>query len=175
MKNWKRGIKLAAVSTMCALVLSGCTKSSMVNHNVSKEADNFNVERKITVINVRNNQVLYELTGTFSMQNSDKNELTIISEVGKDIYKKDFIYLSEWTTYIVQDVSGADVDPYHYEVSILPESLVGGAVTPTLDCIGTFFISDMTVFSFPFCHIGTLFFALGFSLMMILDVCLVEK
>ena len=48
MKNWKRGIKLAAVSTMCALVLSGCTKSCMVNHNVSKEADNFNVERKIT-------------------------------------------------------------------------------------------------------------------------------
>lgn len=133
MKNWKRGIKLAAVSTMCVLVLSGCTKSCMVNHNVSKEADNFNVERKITVINVRNNQVLYELTGTFSMQNSDKNELTIISEVGKDIYKKDFIYLSEWTTYIVQDVSGADVDPYHYEVSILPESLVGSAVKPTLD------------------------------------------
>lgn len=133
MKNWKRGIKLAAVSTMCALVLTGCTKSCMVGYNVSKEADNFNVERKITVINVRNNQVLYELTGTFSMQNSDKNELTIISEVGKNTYKKDFIYLSEWTTYIVQDVSGADVDPYHYEVSILPESLVGGAVKPTLD------------------------------------------
>lgn len=84
MKNWKRGIKLAAVSTMCALVLTGCTKSCMVSHNVSKEANNFNVERKITVINVRNNQVLYELTGTFSMQNSDKNELTIISEVGEN-------------------------------------------------------------------------------------------
>lgn len=77
--------------------------------------------------------MLYELTGNFSMENSDENELTIISEVGDGEYKKDFIYLSDWTTYIVQDVSGADVDPYHYEVSILPKSLVGSAVTATVD------------------------------------------
>lgn len=126
-------IKVIAVAAMCATMLTGCTKSCMVSHNVSKEANNFNVTRKITVINVRDDNVLYELTGNFSMENSDKNELTIISEVGDGEYKKDFIYLSDWTTYIVQDVSGADVDPYHYEVSILPKSLVGSAVTATVD------------------------------------------
>lgn len=126
-------IKVIAVAAMCATMLTGCTKSCMVSHNVSKEADNFNVTRKITVINVRDDNVLYELTGNFSMENSDENELTIISEVGDGEYKKDFIYLSDWTTYIVQDVSGADVDPYHYEVSILPKSLVGSAVTATTD------------------------------------------
>ena len=94
MKNWKRGIKLAAVSTMCVLMLTGCTKSCMVNHNVSKEADNFNVERKITVINVRNNQVLYELTGTFSMQNSDKKR-TDDYQRGRGKHIQKGFYLSE--------------------------------------------------------------------------------
>lgn len=67
------------------------------------------------------------------MKNSEENELTVISEVGDGEYKKDFIYLSDWTTYIVQDVFGADVDPYHYEVSILPKLLIGSGVTVTTD------------------------------------------
>lgn len=128
-----RKIKVFGIAAICAMMLTGCTKSCMVSHNVSKEANNFNVTWKITVINVRDDNVLYELTGNFSMENSDENELTIISEVGDGEYKKDFIYLSDWTTYIVQDVSGADVDPYHYEVSILPKSLVGSAVTATVE------------------------------------------
>lgn len=68
-------IKVIAVAAMCATMLTGCTKSCMVSHNVSKEANNFNVTRKITVINVRDDNVLYELTGNFSMENSDENEL----------------------------------------------------------------------------------------------------
>lgn len=125
--------KTILLSAAMALMLTGCTKSCMVSHNVSKEADNFNVTRRITVINVRDDTVLYELTGNFSLQNSNDNELTVISELKDGQYKKDFIYLSDWTTYIVQDVSGADVDPYHYEVSILPKSAVGAPVNVTTD------------------------------------------
>ena len=33
---------------------------------------------------------------------------------------KDFIRLSNETTYVVQDISGANVDRYHYEWSVLP-------------------------------------------------------
>ena len=131
MKNWKQRIELAAVCLTCVCCLTGCTKSCIVSHNVSKEANNFNVTRKITVINVRDDTILYELTGNFSLENSEENELTVISEVEDGQYKKDFIYLSDWTTYIVQDLSGADVDEYHYEVSILPRSI--GGIRPTLD------------------------------------------
>lgn len=123
---------IAAMALAVALVtVSGCRESDRVSHNISQAADNFNVTRKITVINVRDDTVLYELIGNFAMTNEGNNELSVISEVAEGQYKKDFIYLSEWTTYIVQDVSGAYVDKYHYEVNILPK-MVGG-VTVTME------------------------------------------
>lgn len=102
--------------------MAGCTtESDQVSYNISQEADNFNVTRKITVVNVRSNTVLFEMTGTFSIKNSLSNELEVITEVAEGKYKKHFIYLNEWTTYVIEDISGADVDKYHYELNILPE------------------------------------------------------
>ena len=108
------------ITLLLVLSLVGCRQSDKVSYNVSREADNFNVTRKITVINVRDDNILYELIGNFALKNEGNNELTVISEVDDGVYKKDFIYLSDWTTYIVQDVSGAYTDKYHYEVNILP-------------------------------------------------------
>lgn len=111
------------IALALALSLTACRESDKVSHNISQQADNFNVCREITVINVRDDTVLYTLTGFFSLSNNSSNELTVISEVGDGVYKKDFIYLSEWTTYVCTDLTGADVDPYHYELNILPQML----------------------------------------------------
>lgn len=110
-----------------ALMLSmmGCRQSDRVSYNVSKEADNFGVCRRITVINSRTDTVIYELEGVFSLSNSMNNELEIICQTGKDEYKKHFIYLTDTILYVVEDMSGADVSPYHYEVTFYPQ-MVGG-------------------------------------------------
>lgn len=120
---------MLAVVLMLALV--GCEEASVVSQNISKEADNFNVCREIIVVNVRDNTILYTLRGYFSLKNEGNNELCIISEVGNGVYKKDFIYLSEWTTYVCTDLTGAKVDRFHYELNILPQ-MVGG-VTFTIN------------------------------------------
>lgn len=125
----KKIITIVLTFAICVMLLCGCTESHKVSSNISQEADNFNVTRKITVINVRDDNILYELVGNFSLLNEGSNELSVISEVAEGQYKKDFIYLSEWTTYIVQDVSGAYVDQYHYEVNILPQAIGGVSFT----------------------------------------------
>ena len=112
-------VLLAAVA--CMFVFTGCSESSKVSRNVSQEADNFNVTRKLTVINARTDTVLLELTGTFALQNNDDNELEVIIETAKGKYRKDLVYLNDYTMYVVEDVSGADVDKYHYEINFLPE------------------------------------------------------
>ena len=112
-------VLLAAVA--CMFVFTGCSESSKVSRNVSQEADNFNVTRKLTVINARTDTVLLELTGTFALQNNDYNELEVIIETAKGKYRKDLVYLNDYTMYVVEDVSGADVDKYHYEINFLPE------------------------------------------------------
>lgn len=112
-------VLLAAVA--CMFVFTGCSESSKVSRNVSQEADNFNVTRKLTVINARTDTVLLELTGTFALQNNDDNELEVIIETAKGKYRKDLVYLNDYTMYVVEDVSGADVDKYYYEINFLPE------------------------------------------------------
>lgn len=121
---------IVVILALClALSLVGCREAERVSYNVSKEADNFNICREIIVLNVRDEKVLYTLTGFFSLQNEGNNELVVISEISKGKYKKDFIYLNEYTTYVCTDLTGAEVDPYHYELNILPEMIGGVAFT----------------------------------------------
>ena len=109
---------------LCALLvlsLSGCTEVDQVNENLSKEANNFNVQREITVFNTRTDTVLFQMQGTFALTNDESGELVVTCEVGEGKYKKHFIYLGPDTTYVVEDISGAGVDKYHYEINFLPE------------------------------------------------------
>lgn len=102
----------------------GCTQAERVSTNISKEADRFNVTRRLAVINARTDKPVFEIIGNFSLSNNFDNELEIICEVEQGKYKKHFVYLNEWTIYTVEDVSGAYVDNYHYEVNYLPEMVV---------------------------------------------------
>lgn len=106
---------------MVMTCLTGCTESEQVSYNISKEADNFNVTRKLTVINARTDIVLLEMIGTFALENNSSSELEIICEVADGKYQKHFVYLNEYTLYVVEDISGASVDKYHYEINFLPE------------------------------------------------------
>ena len=121
--NIKRVIAgvLAGVTILCT---SGCCQSTRVAYNISKKANNFNVTRRLEVINARTDKPVFELIGNFAISNNDTNELEVTVEVGQGIYKKHLVYLNDWTIYVVEDVSGAYVDKYHYEVNFLPEMIV---------------------------------------------------
>ena len=93
----------------------------MVSYNIGKEADNFNVTRRLTVINARTDTILLQLEGTFSLSNNSTNELEIICEVDEGVYQKHFVYLNDYTLYVVEDISGYGVDKYHYEINFLPQ------------------------------------------------------
>lgn len=122
MKKLKIVLLVIMILTGC-LLLTGCTEVDRVSTNLGKEADNFNITRRIIVMNARTDTIMFELVGNFSLQNNSSNELEIICEVGKNLYKKHFIRLNENTLYVVEDVSGAYVDKYHYEVNYIPEMI----------------------------------------------------
>jgi len=115
---------LVALLLACALCLTACTEAERVSYNVSKEADNFNVIRRLTVINMRSDAPLFELVGQFSISNTGTNELAVVCETAPNDYKKHYIYLNDWTMYVVEDIGGADVSPYRYEINFLPEMIV---------------------------------------------------
>lgn len=117
----KKFLAMLLALLMVMVCLTGCTESEQVNYNISKEADNFNVTRRLTVINARTDTVLLEMIGTFALKNNSSSELEVICEVADGTYQKHFVYLNEYTLYVVEDISGASVDKYHYEINFLPE------------------------------------------------------
>ena len=126
-------VKRIAAGTIAGVTLAGtlcgCSEASRVRRNLNQEADNFNIQRRITVLNARTDKVLLEMEGTFSLSNNSDNELVVTCEVGEGKYQKHYIYLNSYTLYVVEDISGADVDPYHYELNIIPEMVGGVKVT----------------------------------------------
>lgn len=126
----KKIIAILVCMMTLACVLCGCQRQSdRVAYNISKEADNFNVTRRLAVINARTDEPVFELIGNFAISNNSTNELEITVEVGQGVYKKHMVYLNEWTIYVVEDVSGAYVDNYHYEVNFLPEMIIPVTIT----------------------------------------------
>lgn len=98
------------------LLFSGCTEADKVNSNLSKQADYFECERRITVYNARTDTIILEAEGYMSISNNSKNELVVTVNTGPNEYKKNYIYLNAYTLYVVEDITGTHTDPYHYKM-----------------------------------------------------------
>lgn len=116
-------ILLAAIAICC--LFTGCTEAEKVNYNISKESNYFQSERRVTVYNARTDNVIMYLEGYIDISNNDNDELVVTAKVGKDSYKKNYVYLNDYTLYVVEDINGIHTDPYHYKVyfntSVLPD------------------------------------------------------
>lgn len=99
-----------------SLLLCGCSEADRANYNIAKQADYFGSERRITVYNARTDKIVLEVEGSMSISNNDNNELVCTVKVGPDQYKVNYIYLNEYTMYVVEDISGTHTDPYHYKL-----------------------------------------------------------
>lgn len=128
MKN--KIITLAVVSLTGLALLAGCSEANKVSYNVSKEADNFNVRRRVTVINTRTDKIEFTAKGLISVSTENKSKLVIIAEVAKGKYKKHLVNLTGNNMYVVEDLTeGTKVNKYKYEVEYMPESIIPVTVT----------------------------------------------
>lgn len=127
----KKIIKALALATL--LTTTGCTQADTVRHNITENADSFNVTRRITVFNTRTDKVLMQMTGVMSIKtDSNTKELNVLVKDGETYYKH-LIYLNDDTTYVMEDVGGADVSRSAYEIHFLPEVLESGILDIKVD------------------------------------------
>lgn len=123
MNKKKKVILIVLMIVILGAILAGCREAEKVSYNVSQEADNFNVIRRLTVLNARTDKPMFEMVGAFSFTLKD-NRIIAIVETGPNEYKKHSVGLNDWTLWVVEDIGGANVDKYHYEVNFLPEMIV---------------------------------------------------
>lgn len=125
----KKILAAILVTTIMIGGLTGCTEVDQVSYNVSQEADNFNVLRRLTVINSRSDKPEFELIGAFSLQvDNVENQIEVVCELEDGSYKKHIIGLNDETMYVVEDLGGAKVNKFKYEVNFLPEEILPWSV-----------------------------------------------
>jgi len=128
----KKIVSLALIIICVCLILAGCaTESSRVDNNITQEAENFNVYRRVTVINCIKGDTLFSIEGRMNIEaDTNDNQLEIIVELDDGKFKKHFIGLSDNVTYTVEDISGSEVSKYHYEINYNPNMWIPFTIKP---------------------------------------------
>lgn len=126
----RMALLLAAVVLICSLAGCMTREADKVNHNMNVAADNFSCERRITVYNARTDKIILYAEGYMSISNNSTSELVVTCKVGANEYKKNYIYLNDYTLYVVEDITGTHADPYHYLIEFHTEFPVNVDVKP---------------------------------------------
>lgn len=119
----KKKLLALLLATSVMFSFSGCgTEVDRVSYNLSREADNFNNVRQLTVINCLEGDILFQMTGKMSITaDMADNQLEVVVELEDGTYKKHFIGLSDNVTYVVEDITGKDVSKYKYTLNFNPD------------------------------------------------------
>lgn len=114
------------VALLMIVTLSGCARDSEVaSRNISNDADNFKVLRKITFINTESGEVLYTVEGNMSIKaDTGDNQLEITAKTGKDKFQKHILGLSPKTVYIVQQQEWQTTNQYNFKITWKPSTVV---------------------------------------------------
>lgn len=129
-KNKKFIAIAVSLSLAASMLFAGCSEADKANYNISKQADYFESERKLTVYNARTDTIILETEGYMSISNNDNGELVCTVKTGKSTYKKNYVYLNENTMYVVEDITGTHTDPYHYKMYFHTEQPVSVETKP---------------------------------------------
>lgn len=119
-------LKLLPVLLVFAIIMAACTDADIASQNLSKAADNFEIDRRIVFYNGITDTYLLSIEGRCSLGNADdrSQQVTVTCKTGEDQYKKHFLGLSDNVTYFAEQLEPADVSVYRYRVTFKPEAIL---------------------------------------------------
>lgn len=126
----KMKTKIAALVLAAGAVvgLAGCTTDAdTASRNISTAAEQFEVNRRITVTTGFNNEVALQVEGRCSLESTDSflsGALEITCKIGPDQYVKHFVVKGDNDVVTAQQLDTIDVSVYHHRVLIKPENLL---------------------------------------------------
>ena len=107
------------------LVLAACSDADVASHNLSRAADQFEINRRVVFYNGITDSYMLTIEGLCSLGNADDaGQLSVTCKVGPAAYKKHFLGLSDNVTYFVEQIDAANVDTYHYRVIFKPSVII---------------------------------------------------
>lgn len=113
----------AVISSSLFATASCSNDADVVSDNISNDADNFKINRRIVAVNGITDKYILSVEGWCNIVDENK-QLEITCKLGNDAYKKHFVGLSDNTTYFVEQLDSANVSTQHYKVTFKPEVII---------------------------------------------------
>lgn len=125
----KKTSRILATTLILSLGVAGMTACSsdadVASENLSKDADNFKINRRIVFYNGITDKYILQIEGFCSLGNNDPaGQRTVTCKVGEGQFKKHFLGLSDNVTYFAEQIDSANVSTQHYKVIFKPESII---------------------------------------------------
>lgn len=121
----KKKISLIVCSLVAVMIFTACSDADVASRNISKSADQFEVNRRIVFYNGITGEYILSLEGFCSLGNYDSaGELSVTCKTGEGQYKKHFLGLSDNVTYFAEQIEGEGVSKDHYRVIFKPSTIV---------------------------------------------------
>lgn len=117
-------ITITALAVASVLALTGCQDDATVaSYNISKAADNFEIDRRIVFYNGINGEYMLTIEGRCSIEDQG-NQLEVTCKIARDAFKKHFLGLSDNVTYFAEQLETANVSEYHHRITFKPQSIL---------------------------------------------------
>lgn len=117
--------KVAALTgaALLALGLTACNDAQVVNDNLTKDADNFKVNRQVVFYNAILDKYILVVEGFCSVDPGDVNRMTVTCKVG-DGYKRSALGKSDNVLWWYNQLDARNVSPNHYKVVLKPSVVI---------------------------------------------------
>lgn len=119
-------MKKLAVAVLAVIALAGCeSDSTIASRNLSKAADQFEIDRRIVFYNGITGDYMLSIEGRCSIDTSGSGKTFFVTcKTGPSEFKKHFLGLSDNVTYFAEQLAGANVSTYHYRVIFKPQTIL---------------------------------------------------
>lgn len=117
---------IATLFTAVVLVvgLGACSDDADVaSDNLSKAADNFEIQRQIVLFNGITDKYIATIEGLCSI-NDEGHQLEVTCKTGPSEFKKHFLGLSDNVSYFVEQQDGAGVSVDNYRITFKPSVVI---------------------------------------------------
>ena len=106
------------------ILLTGCREADKVSTNISREADEFRVQRRIVFYNSITDTYMLEVVGNCAVDLGRTNVLELTCKIADKKYQKHYLGLSDNVTYTIEQLEFSDVNPYKYQLIFKPKSII---------------------------------------------------
>lgn len=108
-----------------AISLTACDDDAKIaSANISKAADNFEINRRIVFFNGITDSYLLSIEGRCSFTVESAQKVAVTCKLAHNQYKKHTLGLSDNVTFFSEQLDTADVSAYHYRVTFKPQAIL---------------------------------------------------